>query len=146
MTDVQALSDRIAINDVITRLFVYTDRARWDDLADTVFAETVDFDGGFGDPAGPRSGRAIAEGWRRGLGGLDAVHHQAGNILVRIDGDQAVAHADAIAVHVKNDASAGKTRTFVGSYVIGLHRHDDGWRIDRFTYCLKVLDGNAELA
>lgn len=141
MTDLQDVVDRVAISDTITRLFVYTDQARWDELTDDVFASTVDFDGGFGDPAGPRSGRDIVDGWRTGLAGLDAVHHQAGNHLVEIAGDRASAHADAIAVHVKNDASNGKTRTFVGSYVIGLRRTDADWRIDRFVYHLKVIDG-----
>jgi hypothetical protein len=77
---------------------------------------------------GPRSVRNIAEGWRTGLAALDAVHHQAGNQLVDLDRDQAVAHADAIAVHVKNDARNGKTRTFVGSYAIDLQRTGEGRR------------------
>lgn len=145
MTDLAALSDRHAVIDVITRLFVYTDQARWDELAEQIFADTVDFDGGFGDPAGPRSGREVADGWRTGLAGLDAVHHQAGNYLIEIEGDHATAHADAIAVHVNNNAVNGKTRTFVGSYVIGLRRSDDGWRIDRFVYLIKVIDGNTDL-
>lgn len=33
----------------------------------------------------------------------------------------ALSHADAIAVHVQNDATGGTTRWFVGSYVLGLH-------------------------
>jgi hypothetical protein len=145
MTDRHELVDRLAIIDIITRLFVYTDQGRWDDLAEHVLAATVDFDGGFGDPAGPRSGRDIADGWRTGLAELDAVHHQAGNHLIEIDGDNATAHADAIAVHVKNDAVNGRTRMFVGSYAIGLHHEDDAWRIDRFVYPLKVIDGNTDL-
>jgi hypothetical protein len=146
MTDQLELADRLAITDTITRLFVYTDQARWDDLVEHVFATTVDFDGGFGDPAGPRSGREVADGWRTGLAGLDAVHHQAGNYLVEIDGDRASAHADSIAVHVKNDATHGTTRTFVGSYALGLRRDAGRWRIDRFVYQLKVIDGNADLS
>jgi hypothetical protein len=139
------MCDRLAISEAITRLFVYTDQSRWDELADEVFAGTVDFDGGLGEPAGPRSGRDIVEGWKTGLADLDAVHHQAGNHLIDLDGDHAVAHADSIAVHVKTDATNGKTRTFVGSYVIGLQRSAAGWRIDRFAYQLKVIDGNVDL-
>jgi hypothetical protein len=145
VTDEPDKRDRLSITDTLTRLFVYTDQARWDDLVEHVFAETVDFDGGFGDPAGPRSGRAVADGWQTGLAGLDAVHHQSGNYLVDIDGDHASAHADAIAVHVNNSATNGKTRMFVGSYAIGLQRVDAGWRIDRFVYKLKVVDGNVDL-
>lgn len=145
MTDQRDLTDRFAIMETITKLFVYTDQARWDDLVEHVFAATVDFDGGFGDPAGPRPARAVTDGWQTGLAGLDAVHHQAGNHLVEIDGDRASAHADSIAVHVKNDATNGKTRTFVGSYALGLRRDGDSWRIDRFAYHLKVVDGNVDL-
>jgi hypothetical protein len=145
MTDPRELSDRLAIADTITRLFVYTDQARWGDLAEHIFTDTVDFDGGFGDPPGPRSGREIADGWRIGLARLDAVHHQAGNHLIEIHGDHATAHADAIAVHAKKDAVHGKTRTFVGSYTLGLQRVGEAWRIDRFSYQLKVIDGNVEL-
>ena len=145
MTDQRELSDRLAIADTITRLFVYTDQARWDDLAEHIFTDTVDFDSGFGDPPGPRAGREIADGWQTGLAGLDAVHHQAGNHLIELHGDRATAHADAIAVHAKNDAVHGKTRTFVGSYTLGLQRDGEAWRIDRFAYQLKVIDGNADL-
>ncbi|MFC9994935.1 nuclear transport factor 2 family protein [Nocardia sp. NPDC127526] len=145
MTGTSELADRIAIGDTITKLFVYTDQARWGDLLESVFAERVFFDGGFGDPGAERPATFITEAWAEGLGGLDAVHHQAGNHLVEITGDTAVAHADAIAVHVKNDAAHGKTRTFVGSYDLGFQRTAKGWRIDRFEYHLKVIDGNADL-
>src|SRR6185437_4136702 len=97
------------------------------------------------DPPGPRAGREIADGWKTGLARLDAVHHQAGNHLIEIHDDRATAHADAIAVHAKNDAVHGKTRTFVGSYTLGLQRDGEAWRIDRFAYQLKVIDGNADL-
>ncbi|WP_330254840.1 hypothetical protein OG874_10030 [Nocardia sp. NBC_00565] len=39
----------------------------------------------------------------------------------------------------------GKTRTFVGSYAIGVERTAAGWRVDKFHYLLKVIDGNADL-
>lgn len=146
MPDPSNVSDRLDIIDTLTRLFVYTDQARWDDLVDHVLADTVYFDGGFGEPAGERTGRAIADAWRAGLNGLDAVHHQAGNHLVDLNGDRATAHSDAIAVHVKKSATNGRTRTFVGSYALSLRRGDAGWRIDRFVYQLKVVDGNVELA
>ncbi len=37
------------------------------------------------------------------------------------------------------------TRVFVGSYDFGLRRQDGRWRIDRFRFNLKYLDGNLEL-
>lgn len=145
VTDLAALADRLDVSDTITKLFVYCDQARWADLRESVLAAEVFFDNGFGGPVGPRPGADIADAWATGLGALDAVHHQAGNHLVEITGDTALAHADAIAVHVKNDATGGTTRWFVGSYVLGLRRTEKGWRIDRFEYQLKTIDGNADL-
>ncbi|MEU0544362.1 nuclear transport factor 2 family protein [Nocardia sp. NPDC005978] len=145
MTDLQALADRLEVSDIITKLFVWCDQGRWAELADSVLAEQVFFDSGFGGDAETRTAASIVDDWAQALGPLDAVHHQAGNHLVEITGDTAVAHADAIAVHLKNDAAQGKTRWFVGSYVLGLRRSPAGWRIDRFEYRLKLIDGNADL-
>ncbi|QBS39677.1 nuclear transport factor 2 family protein [Nocardia sp. CS682] len=145
MSEISTLADRLAIIDVITRLFVYTDQGRWDDLATVVFTPKVDFDGGFGGPVGERAAADIVEDWRVGLADLDAVHHQSGNHLIELAGDTATVHADAIAVHVKNSATNGKTRTFVGSYALGTERTPGGWRVNRFHYQLKVVDGNADL-
>ncbi|WP_280180730.1 nuclear transport factor 2 family protein [Nocardia farcinica] len=135
--------DRLAITDVLTRLFVYTDEKRWDDLLD-LFAAEVDFDGGTGQ-AQRRPATDIAADWKAALEPLDAVHHQAGNYLVDLDGDRADVHADSIAVHVREDATQGKTRTFIGSYRLGVHRDGAGWRIDRFHYRPKVIEGNVDL-
>ncbi len=73
------------------------------------------------------------------------MHHRAGNHLIDITGDTGRAHADAIAVHLKNDATNGTTRWFIGSYVPGFERTEKGWRINHFEYKLKVIDGNADL-
>lgn len=145
MTDLQALTDRLEVGDTITKLFVWFDQGRWSDLAGSVLATEVFFDSGFGGVAETRTAASIVEEWAEVHGALDAVHHQAGNHLVEITGDTALAHADAIAVHLKNDATQGKTRWFVGSYVLGLRRSARGWRIDRFEYHLKLIDGNADL-
>ncbi|MFE9576849.1 nuclear transport factor 2 family protein [Nocardia sp. NPDC006044] len=145
MSEISTLTDRLAIVDVITRMFVYTDQGRWPDLVDAVFTAKVDFDGGFGGPVGERDATDIVEDWKVGLGDLDGVHHQSGNHLIDLAGDTATVHADAIAVHVKNSATNGKTRTFVGSYDIGAERTPNGWRVNKFHYHLKVIDGNADL-
>ncbi|MBF6192485.1 nuclear transport factor 2 family protein [Nocardia implantans] len=145
MSEIATLADRLAIIDVITKMFVYTDQKRWEDLSAEVFTATVDFDGGFGGPVGERAAADIIADWRTGLADLDGVHHQSGNHLIDLDGDTARVHADAIAVHVKNAATEGKTRTFVGSYSLGVERTAQGWRVNRFHYHLEVIDGNADL-
>ncbi|MFI9503178.1 nuclear transport factor 2 family protein [Nocardia sp. NPDC052566] len=145
MTEISTVADRLAIIDVITRMFVYCDQKRWDDLLPEVFTEKVDFDGGFGGPVGVRPTVDIVGDWRTGLDRIDAIHHQSGNHLIDLRGDAADVHADSIAVHVKNDAVNGRTRTFVGSYSLGVERTPAGWRINKFHYLLKVIEGNADL-
>ncbi|MGW5456123.1 nuclear transport factor 2 family protein [Nocardia sp. NPDC003979] len=145
MAESNTLADTSAITETITRMFVYCDRKRWDDLVTEVFTDEVDFDGGFGDVVSIRSSKDIAADWKAGLDALDAVHHQAGNYLIDVDGDEATAHADSIAVHVNNSATNGKTRTFIGSYALAARRTPAGWRISKFHYLLKVIEGNADL-
>jgi hypothetical protein len=89
---------------------------------------------------------AITDAWKAGFEGLDAVHHQAGNLIIQLQGDRATVHADAIAMHAKNSATKDRTRTFVGSYTIALARAPNGWRVDRFAYHLKFADGNIDLS
>ncbi|KAF0847136.1 nuclear transport factor 2 family protein [Nocardia caishijiensis] len=104
MAESNTLADTLAITEAITRMFVYCDQKRWDDLVAEVFTDEVDF-----------------------------------------DGDEATAHADAIAVHVNNSAVNGRTRTFIGSYALAARRTDAGRRISKFHYLLKVIEGNADL-
>lgn len=145
MTEISTVADRLAIIDVITRMFVYCDQKRWDDLLAEVFTEQVDFDGGFGGPVGVRPSADIVADWRAGLHDLDAIHHQSGNHLIELRGDTAQVHADSIAVHVNNSAANGTTRTFVGSYALAVIRGASGWRVAKFHYLLKVIEGNADL-
>ncbi len=144
MSEISDVADRLAIIETITKMFVYCDQKRWDDLLG-VFTEKVDFDGGFGGAAAVRDATDIVGDWRIGLGDLDALQHQSGNHLIELQGDTAKVHADSIAVHVKNDAVHGKTRTFVGSYDLAVERAGDGWRVSKFHYLLKVIEGNADL-
>ncbi|MGV3638565.1 MAG: nuclear transport factor 2 family protein [Flavobacteriales bacterium] len=140
------LLDHYRIGELINRLFVYTDRRDWSGLLNEVFASDVHFDmSAFGDPPSRRPASAITEGWKAGFAGLDAVHHQAGNQLITVQGERATVHADAIAMHYKASATKGATRTFVGNYSIGVVRGASGWRIDAFTYHLKFMDGNIQL-
>jgi hypothetical protein len=140
------LLDHHHISELVTKLFVYTDRRDWNGLLNDVFTAHVHFDMSvFGDPASLRPATAITDAWKAGFADLDAVHHQNGNHLISLNGDTASIHADAIAMHYKASATKGRTRTFVGSYTMGAIRTTAGWRVDRFAYHLKFVDGNAEL-
>ena len=140
------LADKDAIVDLIVRLFIGTDNRDWA-AVESCFAPTVHFDMssvGAG-PAVDRSPRQIIAAWEEGLRPLEAVHHQAGNHRVTIEGDRATAFCYGVAFHYRRTHSGRNTRTFVGSYDFGLQRSTSVWRIDSFRFNLKFLDGNLEL-
>lgn len=149
-TTVRDLVDREQVVACITALFLATDARDWG-AVEACFAESVRFDMSSvgGGPAAPTSPSAIAAGWRDGLAGVEAIHHQAGNFVVRLAGDRASASCYGIAYHYRARRDGRNTRVFVGSYDFELARAGDGapagWRIDAMRFVLKFLDGNAAL-
>jgi hypothetical protein len=147
MTDaLQQLLDRDRIVDVINQLFIGTDSRDWATvgacLADRVHFDMTSLAGG---SPSELSGAQIASGWEEGLRPMEAVHHQAGNYRVQLDGDRATAFCYGTASHYRRTPSGRNTRVFVGSYDFGLTRTDGRWRIDAFRFNLKYVDGNLQL-
>ena len=146
MDTLESLSDKQQIVEVITDLFLETDRRNWSGVIDC-FAEQVLFDMSSigGPPATWTAATEIAAGWEKGLAPLAALHHQAGNFRVWPEGDEADAFCYGIAIHYRPNATGRSTRTFVGSYDFGLRRVEGRWRIDRFAFHAKWVEGNLEL-
>ncbi len=140
-------SAREQIVEVVNKLFIYTDEQDWESLQAEVFTNEVLFDmvSVGAKTVETKTSEEITQMWDAGFDGLDAVHHQAGNYIVDIEGDNADVKAYAIASHYKKAATEGNIREFIGSYDIGLIRDSQGWRINEFKYNLKYLDGNLEL-
>ena len=137
---------REQIIETVHKLFIYTDSREWKKLQDEVFTESVLFDmSSPGMDVKETTAKSICETWQRGFIGLDAVNHLAGNILVTIKDEQAEVFAYATATHFKSSATQGKTREFVGTYDLHLINTSIGWRIDKFKYNLKFMNGNLEL-
>ncbi len=137
---VDALVDRVAVQDAINELFLATDLKAWDRVKET-FAEKVLFDmtslvGGAPMEITPQ---AIADAWAEGLGPVQAVHHQTGNFVIGVDGDTATASCYGTATHFRPDMEKNLTY-FVGSYDFHLIRTDDGWKIDRFRFNAKYVE------
>ena len=144
------LLDRERIVARVTELFLATDRKDWA-AVEACFAPTVTFDMssvGAG-PAASVTPHDIATGWRTGLAGVEHVHHQAGNFVVTVAGDEAEAFCYGIAYHHRARRDGRNTRVFVGSYDFRLARTDDAsaptWRITAMRFALKFLDGNPAL-
>jgi hypothetical protein len=147
MTDpIATLIEKDRILDVVNRLFIGTDRRDWPGVMEC-FAETVLFDmtsmaGGEPSTLTPRQ---IVDGWEQGLKDLKAIHHQVGNYLVTVDGNDADVFCYGVALHYLPRKSGQDTRRFVGSYDFHLEKAEDSWRIDAFRFNLKFTDGNPNL-
>ena len=127
-------------------LFLCTDRRDWPCVRG-VFAPQVLFDMtslAGGQPA-TLTPDQIAKAWEQGLKDLASIHHQTGNYQVSVNGDEADLFCYGIAYHYLPNPGAQNTRTFVGSYNMHLVRSDGGWKIDRFKFNLKFIDGNRDL-
>ena len=141
------ITPRDSIVEVVHKLFIYTDEQNWDKLQSDVFTDEVYLDmSSLGQPATNTTAKEICQAWKMGFQGLDAINHLAGNLLVKVQGDQADVFAYATATHYKKDAVQGKTREFVGTYDLHLIQTTNGWRIDRFKYNLKYMTGNLDMS
>lgn len=132
--------------DTVNRLFIYTDKRDWQKVK-LLFTPSVFFDmtsvaGGQPSIITPQE---IVEGWDKGLKPLKAIHHQSGNFLVDIMANEATVFCYGVAWHYLPNKTNRNTRTFVGSYDIHLMKQDGEWKIDRFKFNLKFIDGNQEL-
>jgi hypothetical protein len=135
-----------AIVDTIHRLFIGTDNRDWamveEALAPRVYVDMTSLAGG--EPAEMR-GAELARMWEEGLRPIQAVHHQTGNFRVTVKEDRAEAFCYGTATHYRPTQSGRNLRTFVGSYDFVLARLVGRWRITRFQFHLKYVDGNLEL-
>jgi len=143
----EALVEKLRVQEAVTRLFVSTDRRDWAAVKQC-FAASVLFDMtsmAGGQPA-TMTPDQIAAAWETGLRPIEHLHHQVGNYLIDVDGQDATAACYGIALHHKTTASGRNTRAFVGSYDFSLRQGPDGeWIIRSFRFNLKFLEGNLEL-
>lgn len=140
------MNDRQKIVDVVTRLFVGTDKRDWESVKN-LFERHVLFDMtslNGGNPA-TLTPEQIVDGWDAGLEPIKHAHHQAGNFIITIDGLSAHAFCYGIAYHYRDTKSGRNTRVFVGSYDFDLRRHGEEWKLSSFKFNLKFVDGNAQL-
>jgi hypothetical protein len=140
------LIEKERIIETVTRLFINTDNRDWPQVKG-LFSSRVLFDMtslSGGQPA-TMTPQDIVEGWNKGLKALRAIHHQAGNHIVSIRDNEATLFCYGIALHYLPNKTNRSTRTFVGSYDIHLIKQDEEWKIDRFKFNLKFIDGNPDL-
>ena len=145
-TEIKALIDKENVIQKVTELFVFTDQRDWSKVREC-FTENVHFDMtsmAGGDPVN-LTPEQITQAWDEGLKPLQAIHHQVGNFMVNLDKNEAEVFCYGIALHYLENPSGKNTRTFVGSYDFHLMRQQDDWKINKFKFNLKYIDGNADL-
>lgn len=143
----EALFDKLELQELANKLFMYVDAQQWDKVLNEVFTERVWFDMESAGGGQPKSiaAKDICEMWKDGFSALDKVHHQAGQYLIDVNSNEANIFGYAVAFHFKQSAKNGKTRTFVGSYDLKATKTAQGWRLNQFKYNLKFIDGNTIL-
>jgi hypothetical protein len=150
MTDLSTLVAKDQIATRIHQLFVATDARDWPRVR-ACFADTVRFDMtslAGGEPVDLTPAQ-IAGAWAAGLEPMEHVHHQAGNLLIAVDGDEAIAFCYGIALHYRTTRSGDNVRRFVGGYDFRLRRGGGhpatDWVITSFRFDVKFVDGNRDL-
>jgi hypothetical protein len=145
-SELEIIIDRTRIIGTINQLFIGTDDRDWARVKNCL-APSVLFDMsslGAGEPK-QMTPDEIVSAWDAGLKRLKAIHHQAGNYIVRVSGAKAEAFCYGIAIHYLPNKTNMNTRTFVGSYDFELVKDGGRWMITKFKFNLKYIDGNLDL-
>jgi 3-phenylpropionate/cinnamic acid dioxygenase small subunit len=133
MTDVQALADRAALIDQVSRLAYAEDDKDYDGFralfADRVYVDMRTLHGG---EAEEISADELTDRARRALGGFTYTQHSATNVLVTLDGDRAQVRANVTAYHHVPTEPGIDDYCLVRVYWnLGFVRNHGQWLIDR---------------
>jgi len=127
--DLQELSDRQEITDVITAYTRAVDTASWDDL-DAVFTDDAVLD--YSAAGGPVTSLAEAKPFIQNLLGFDRWQHLIGQVAIQLDGDTARATAYFFNPMVSKGPDGTERLWEVGGYYHhDLVRTPTGWRSAR---------------
>ena len=127
--DLQELSDRQEITDLVTAYTRAVDTARWDDLAQ-VFTEDAVLD--YAASGGPVGGLAEVTPFLRSLEGFDRWQHTIGQVAITLAGDAATATAYFVNPMVAVGPDGEQQLWEVGGYYHhDLVRTTAGWRSRR---------------
>jgi hypothetical protein len=137
-------TDRLDVQDTLTRMSWFLDRRDWDSLAG-VFGDRVlvDYTQPFGGKAENLSGDQLSQRWREQVGRLDATHHVVTGMLVELDGDRARVTANVLASLRREGTLGASLWQNGGIYDVGMTRHPAGWRIVSLTAQILWGNGNA---
>jgi hypothetical protein len=140
------LVEKDKIIEVLNQLFIGTDNRDWMKVKDCFSTKVLlDMTSMAGGEPVTLTSQEIVDAWDKGLKALKGIHHQAGNYVVSVNQGEAEAFCYGIASHYLPTKTNRNTRIFVGSYNFHLKKEDESWRIDKFKFNLKYIDGNPNL-
>jgi len=135
------MDDRQAITDVLIAYANALDARDWPALT-ALFTDDAEVD--YSSEGGPvcHGAAEVVADCERDFAGLDATHHQMGNILVEVEGDTARASSLVQAWHYRAGAPGGSAFLLAGGYEDELVRGGGAWRIRRRKLLVSFLHGN----
>lgn len=140
--------DKHLIQDLIDKLFKYSDELNFEGLKKEVLAEYLIYDvSSAGGINKKMSSTEVCDLIKEYSTGLDGNNRIMGDIIIKInDNNTAEVLTTAIVTHYKKKSKKGNVREFTGNYHIILNKINDySWRIISFTYSLNHTSGNLEL-
>lgn len=124
--DLQELSDRQEITDLVTRYTRAIDTGDWDGI-DAVFTPEAVLD--YTDSGGPAAPRDEAKEFVKALAGFERWQHLIGQVAIELDGDEARATAYFFNPMVARSRDGRESVVEVGGYYHHrLRRTPGGWR------------------
>lgn len=144
--DADQLSDRLEVQDLLTRMSWYLDHREWSALEAVFAAEVVvDYTQPFGGEVEHHAPESLVGRWREQVGHLDATQHVASGVLVHLDGDRAEVTANASAVLRLDRAGGPVLWRNGGTTRARMSRTADGWRIAALTLRFAWTDGDPSI-
>jgi hypothetical protein len=150
--DLQELSDRAAISDVVHAYATGLDRRDWK-LYREIFSDEIEMDFA---SVGMRPGRYAADDWVRDaarlFAGFEATQHTSSNHVHTLRGDSATCVSNMQAEHFiaaeEGDGLAREQRrwTIGGYYTNELVRTTAGWKLAKITLSVTWSAGNPEVS
>ena len=140
------ITERQAVKDVVTRIFVGTDEGNWQ-MVEEAFASKVllDYTSLAGGEPTALTPREITDSWKTVLPGFQFTQHTISNFQIAINGNEATVNHYGNAQHYLDVDDEEDTWTVIGTYEHHLVRTQQGWKTDRMKFNLKYMDGNMDL-
>lgn len=130
------------IQTVLQSITICVDLGRFD-LLDRFYAEevTADYSSLWGTAPRKLTRSEVGPAWAGFIPGFDTTRHALSNIVVRVEGSKATAHADVVASHWLD----GETWEIRGKYFFELEKGSTDWVVKTWRFVLASESGDRSL-